>query len=102
MSITPGTGGLAISGSAPSRERTVQDWQHFVRIAEDAAVRTSALSRAVAFRGQAKAEWTLRPTLTRLVERLEEISARRMEYEALAEFRRHAHLHVPTGMMFPD
>jgi hypothetical protein len=82
-------------------DRSVKDWQHFVRIAGAYAV-SSPLERAVAFRGQSKAEWTLKPTLTRLVEGLSEAASRKVEGEALTDFRRHAHLDVPPGMQFPE
>jgi hypothetical protein len=82
-------------------DQPVKNWQHFVKIAEVYA-RTSPLERAVAFRGQSRGEWTLRPTLTRTVEALTEAQARAVEREALTDFKRHAHLDVPPGMLFSD
>ncbi len=83
------------------KETEVKDWQHFLKLATDFDV-GSPLADAYVFRGQARADWNLVPSLVRCAqdEHLDSAQALKIEEAATAEFQAQAHLHLPSQTIY--
>lgn len=82
-------------------EIEVKDWQQFLKLATHFDIE-SPLADAYIFRGQARADWPLIPSLVRCAQsaRLDPVQALSIEAAATAEFQTQAHLHLPSQMIF--
>ena len=82
-------------------EIEVKDWNHFSRLVAHFEV-GSPLGDAYVYRGQARADWALVPSLVRYAKSmgLDSTQALTIEEAAVAEFQTQAHLHLPTRMIF--
>lgn len=81
---------------SPMRTMTLGSWDHFLKLAEKMDVPATFGKLAYSFRGQSKAEWSLKPSLLRRIEAfgLTEEDALHVEAVALAEFKAEAHLYL--------
>ena len=82
-------------------EIEVKDWQQFLKLATHFDIE-SPLADTYIFRGQARADWLLIPSLVRSAQsaRLDPVQALSIEAAATAEFQTQAHLHLPSQMIF--
>jgi len=79
-------------------ELRLRDWHHFLELT-DLLDTAAPASSAYAFRGHAKAQWKLEPSLLRHITTLalKENDALALETIALDHFRARAHLHMPPN-----
>ncbi|MDI6642190.1 MAG: FRG domain-containing protein, partial [Elusimicrobiota bacterium] len=76
-------------------DKTIENWAHFIEIADHLDI--GELSKmGYVFRGHSDAEWKLKPTLLRYIEKegITEDIALGLEANALVEFVSQAHLHL--------
>lgn len=79
-------------------EREVEDWRDFLEFATQQSDARPAES-AYLFRGQAKIEWPLIPSLLRHLRGCSSAEALEVEGLALEEFQRLAHLHLSASVL---
>ena len=73
----------------------IESWDHFVSLTDKFDVGTPFRS-AYLFRGQAKDEWDLIPSLVRYAKGMDPKETLEVEKEALKEFTEHAYLYLPN------
>jgi hypothetical protein len=80
-------------------ETTLNGWDHFLKMVSALTVGSPSITSYL-FRGQADANWPLKPTLLRYIKPdVSTEEAITIEKDALREFRSHAHLHLPSNIL---
>lgn len=82
-------------------EILIRDWPHFVKLATDFVNVGLPIIAAYGFRGQARADWLLVPSLGRMARSagLNAGQTLTLERAALEEFQKQAHLYLPAGTL---
>jgi hypothetical protein len=80
-------------------QRRVSSWDEFREIVDSVQTLATPMSIGWCFRGQADAEWSLMPSLARLLSSETPASAIELEKMAVAEFQSQAHLFLAPGML---
>lgn len=77
----------------------VDGWQDFTQYLDRFPQRVAPFESAYQFRGQSDADWPLRPSLLRVLTTRDSARIIKLEKMAIAEFRVHAHLYLPSRIV---